>query len=261
MARKPNTAEVTTPTSNVVTGIVLDSSLDLSSSVYITAASVIGMLRRNENRALASLVNPNARPAVMVMPERDTPGTSASAWARPTPIAVPQPGTRSSRPGLENRSTAHSSTPNPMSSDAMIGTAFGSERSLSSRSPSFQPAMSPGTVATARVPNSRRASRCLVVSGEKKSTAMRRQSSRYANTSASSVPAWSAMSNVVPAYGQPSSVGNRNRWALLEIGSSSVRPWTMPSTNAWNTVSVGSAARGMSMGRQASTRASERASG
>src|SRR5499427_3673646 len=232
MARKPNTAEVTTPTSRVVIGMVLDSSRDLSSSVYMTAASVIGMLRRNENRAAARRVSPNARPAVMVMPERDTPGTSASAWARPTPIAVPQPGTRSSRPGPENLSAAHSSSPNTSSSVAMSGTAYGSERSLSSRSPSFQPAMSPGTVATAMAKNSVRASRRLIASPEKNSTAMPRQSSRNANTSASSVPAWSAMSNVVPAYGQPSSVGKRKRWALLDIGSSSVMPCTAPSTNA-----------------------------
>jgi len=90
---------------------------------------------------------------------------------------------------------------------------------------------------------------------------MRRQSSRYANTRASSVPACSATSNVTPKYGQPSSVGKMNRWALLEIGSSSVIPCTAPSTNAWNKVSVGSAAaaRGISMEQQASTRAMQRA--
>jgi hypothetical protein len=151
----------------------------------------------------------------MVMPERDTPGTSARHCARPMPSAGPQPGTRSSRPGFENRSASHSRTPNTSSSVAMSGT----DRSLSSSSPSTRPATSPGTVATASMPSIARESVRFAVSNEKKSTAMVRQSSRYATTSASSVPACSAMSNVTPAYGQPSTVGNRNRARCSRSGA------------------------------------------
>ena len=37
----------------------------------------------NENRAAASRRKPENMPAVMVAPDRDTPGTSAAAWATP----------------------------------------------------------------------------------------------------------------------------------------------------------------------------------
>ena len=41
------------------------------------------MASRNEYRAAASRVRLSSRPAVSVPPERDTPGTSAMAWAKP----------------------------------------------------------------------------------------------------------------------------------------------------------------------------------
>ena len=42
------------------------------------------MERRKANRAAACRVSPRNNPAEMVAPERETPGISASAWARPT---------------------------------------------------------------------------------------------------------------------------------------------------------------------------------
>jgi hypothetical protein len=42
-----------------------------------------GAERRKENLAAASRSSPRARPAVMVEPERETPGMTAPAWARP----------------------------------------------------------------------------------------------------------------------------------------------------------------------------------
>ena len=51
------------------------------------SARSAGIDSRNEKRAAASRLSPRKRPAVIVAPERETPGISASAWARPTQIA------------------------------------------------------------------------------------------------------------------------------------------------------------------------------
>jgi hypothetical protein len=61
--------------------------LPSSSSVEkISAPRMIGRLIRNEKRAAASRSSPIRRPAVMVPPDRETPGAKASAW--PAPIAI-----------------------------------------------------------------------------------------------------------------------------------------------------------------------------
>ena len=59
-----------------------------SSSPLSTTA---GIERRNEKRAAAVRSSPTNSPAVIVAPERDTPGISASAWAKPIfePVARP----------------------------------------------------------------------------------------------------------------------------------------------------------------------------
>ena len=50
-----------------------------------------GADRRNENRAASWRAMPSIRPTVMVTPERDVPGTSASACAQPMIIASRRP--------------------------------------------------------------------------------------------------------------------------------------------------------------------------
>ena len=45
---------------------------------------MMGVDRRKENRAAASLVSPRKQPAVMVTPERETPGMMARDWDTPT---------------------------------------------------------------------------------------------------------------------------------------------------------------------------------
>ena len=52
---------------------------------------MIGSDSRNENRAAVSRSRPIARAAVIVTPERDTPGCSAIAWASPrkSPVRTP----------------------------------------------------------------------------------------------------------------------------------------------------------------------------
>ncbi len=57
----------------------------------MTAPSVIGVAMRKLNRAAASRVSPAKRPALMMIPERLMPGTSAIAWAHPMPNAAPKP--------------------------------------------------------------------------------------------------------------------------------------------------------------------------
>ena len=51
------------------------------------ANAIAGNPSRNEKRAASSLLNPSARAAVKVEPERDTPGISAPICAIPTSIA------------------------------------------------------------------------------------------------------------------------------------------------------------------------------
>ena len=65
-------------------GPVLSPTLRASYSPDSTTA---GIDSRNENRAAASRVSPRNSPAVIVVPDRDAPGISASACAVPTTTA------------------------------------------------------------------------------------------------------------------------------------------------------------------------------
>src|SRR6185436_16416828 len=51
------------------------------------AAAMVGMARKNENSAAVVRSSPMTRPPTIVPPDRDTPGTSASAWQKPMPRA------------------------------------------------------------------------------------------------------------------------------------------------------------------------------
>ncbi len=55
------------------------------------APAVIGIASRNENLAADSRSIPIHRAAVMVMPERETPGDNAIACAKPSPMPVRTP--------------------------------------------------------------------------------------------------------------------------------------------------------------------------
>ena len=57
-------------------------------SLYRPASVIAGMESRNEKRAASSRVSPRNRPVVMVQPERDAPGTTASACASHDPERV-----------------------------------------------------------------------------------------------------------------------------------------------------------------------------
>ena len=47
----------------------------------------MGIATKNENSAAAGLSSRMASPPMMVAPDRDTPGTSASIWHKPIPSA------------------------------------------------------------------------------------------------------------------------------------------------------------------------------
>ena len=57
-----------------------------SAAVYacrMPAAVSAGTESMNDSRVTATRSNPRSRPAVIVAPDRDTPGNSARHWARP----------------------------------------------------------------------------------------------------------------------------------------------------------------------------------
>src|SRR3712207_2485716 len=87
MATYPTTAEETDPAKNMTASWPSMPSAAASARLRPAAAAVTGTLIRNEKRAASSRLRPRKRPHVIVAPERDTPGTSAAAWARPTPKA------------------------------------------------------------------------------------------------------------------------------------------------------------------------------
>ena len=103
--------------------------------------------------AMASRDRPSARPMVIVAPDRDTPGTIATACASPTHSAA-RPGHRPDRilGRVAMRSTAHSRTPKTMSVVPMSHGAR--EHRRSSARPIFCPAArrrcAPGMVVIAR---------------------------------------------------------------------------------------------------------------
>ena len=64
--------------------------IDVSGAPWPPAAKTEGSDNKNENRAAVSRDMPAKSPAVIVTPERDEPGTSASACARPVNNVSPQ---------------------------------------------------------------------------------------------------------------------------------------------------------------------------
>src|SRR6187402_3983829 len=58
-------------------------------------------------------------------------------------------------------------------------------------------------------------------------------------STASSVPIWMTAVNAAPGSPQPKASARIRRWALLEIGRNSVRPWIRPSTTALRRSSTG----------------------
>ena len=124
------------------------------------APAVIGMPSRNEKRAAVARSRPPKSAVVIVIPERDVPGTSASAWAQPITSPWPQPTRSSGSPAPRDGSAARRSATHSTTAHTAVDTAMTSvERSRVSMSlPKSTPASTPGTVATPSTSASRRES-------------------------------------------------------------------------------------------------------
>src|SRR5437762_3411630 len=90
MTKYPATPETSTLIASVESGKSRPPALCILSNLgtsVSTAPATTGADRRNEKRVAASRVKFRKSPVVMVIPERDTPGHNAMAWAVPIPTA------------------------------------------------------------------------------------------------------------------------------------------------------------------------------
>ena len=76
MVRYPETADTTVATATAVQLVLTDCKAFGSSSNPL--AAIAGIESRKENRAAVSRVRPENKPPVIVVPEREEPGMSAS---------------------------------------------------------------------------------------------------------------------------------------------------------------------------------------
>jgi len=84
MQIKPLIAAMITPIGKIIISLLAiapeEIPLNNSYMLFAPAPAIIGADNKKENRAADSRSDPNARAAVIVLPERDTPGNIASAW-------------------------------------------------------------------------------------------------------------------------------------------------------------------------------------
>ena len=197
------------------------------------AMVMAGMPSRNEKRAASERFQPSSRAAVRVLPERDTPGTRARAWAKPTS----QPSR--TRTASSPRRRAPSCSAKPNSSAITIDTTpievrlRRGERSKSGTNSLMpRPATRIGKVPS-RMANPRRASgscqrRWRRAAPMARATCCR--SRRKKPITAAMLPSWITAVTDTPGSPHPSNTGTTFRWAVLLMGRNSVRPCTTPST-------------------------------
>src|SRR5918994_4321360 len=196
---------------------------------------------RNENRAAVSRSKPIARAAVIVTPDRDTPGCNATACATPSHQPSRMPRSSSSRRLAARRSTMYRRMPNTAN---MTATSHGWPRSSSITLSSAAPTMTPGIVPTTRAHASRWSTSRIARARMERTAATRyRTTSRRKYTSApNNVPMCRATAKVLLSWafsriGQSNNHGTRMRCPELEIGANSESPCAMPSTIACKMVS------------------------
>src|SRR4051794_21995029 len=125
-----------------------------SGSLRTAAAPITGVASRNEKRAASSLDSPARRPPAMAAPEREKPGSSASACAVPMPAAFLTLSSRTIRSSLNaaslrtgawrrQRSAANSSSP---LRNRNAAAASGEAKTLRSGCSSASPSSPAGTV-------------------------------------------------------------------------------------------------------------------
>ena len=187
------------------------------------AARMTGIASRNDRRAAAGRAMPSTRAAVMVTPERDAPGISASAWPQPIHSACLKPISRI-RVSYCGRRSAHTiRTANSAPATAM---SRGSRNDASTVSCSSRPSTPTGSDATTIINPSRAEG-----PGGARYRSQARHSPRIAASSrrenaitAMRLPKCTATSKAMPWSSQPSQAGTRIRCAELEIGRNSVTP-------------------------------------
>src|SRR3954454_24382724 len=191
-----------------------------------------GIESRNEERAADVRSRPRKRPPVIVAPERETPGTSAQACAKP--IRIPSRIVSDSMPRLRFETcSAHRSTRPRAISAVPISWRLRAPASIWSRTAS--PKMRMGIVPK-RTSRPSRESSVPRISGLRRprthATRMRAMSARKYTRIAAIVPSCVTAVKAAPGSSQPSIAGTIRRWAVLEMGRNSVMPCTKPSTIA-----------------------------
>jgi hypothetical protein len=145
IARYPTTADETDPAKNIAASWVSMPSPVTSARLKPAAAAVTGTLIRNEKRAASSRLKPRNSPHVIVAPERETPGTSAAAWASPTPKAPRGPSLEALRVLRPTDSAAKNSMP---TKTRLKTTTQGERTSVAKKSSKKKPISAAGIVAT-----------------------------------------------------------------------------------------------------------------
>ena len=197
------------------------------------ARVIEGMPSRNEKRAASARRQPSNREAVRVLPERETPGTRARAWAKPTS----RPSRTWTSPRTRRRRPSCSARPNriaiPIDTAPIERRLRRGEWSKSgTNNLTARPASTIGTVPRATATPRRAGGVCQ--SPWRSAWAMppntSTRSRRKKAITATMLPSWITAVTATPGSPQPNTTGTTLRWAVLLIGRNSVSPWTIPST-------------------------------
>ena len=111
MHRYPDTAAVATPIRYTGTWLQSTPASTASFRLRMLAPSTAGMDSRKENRTANFRSKPTKHPEVMVMPDREMPGTVATAWLTPTATASSSDAVRSFFLPFFTRSLANNRKP------------------------------------------------------------------------------------------------------------------------------------------------------
>ena len=165
---------------------------------------------------------------LMVAPERETPGTIASAWALPMRSASRSViASETPAPATARRSATNNTTP---MTAMVVATSPGALNTVSAHSSSSLPTIAAGMEPTTISSSVRASGASFRCARPRAAPAKRRhQSPANAASTATSVPTCSATSKARLWMGQPSSQGTTIRWPELLIGRNSPRPCRMPS--------------------------------
>ena len=146
----PATQETAVPIKKLV---VIPDEFDIRpGSLTMAAPKMIGVDSRNENRAAPALVNPMNIPVVIVIPEREPPGTMARTWDIPISRLVPKVIRFISIFFALLRSAQYRKTPINIS---MMAIKVGDLKTVSAFFSKRYPPIAPGILAATRYQNSR----------------------------------------------------------------------------------------------------------